>query len=175
MGCSLYYIKLKVGAPSQEYFLDADTGSSLTWINCKFTKTAKCQKEVSPCQQPNQQFVINTIILQFVEQFLWTYLHFRWTLELIKKKLGNLGGGVELRWTSPLWLQLESFGELLWILGVENLFHYYITKYLLIFFVAYTHIFYLVTLCSSHHLCAPQIEANARMALKSFSKFVTLK
>jgi hypothetical protein len=70
VGCSIYYIKLKVGTPSQEYFLDADTGSSLTWINCKFTKTAKCQKEVSPCQQPNQQFLINTIILQFVEQFL---------------------------------------------------------------------------------------------------------
>ena len=66
MGCSLYYIKLKVGAPSQEYFLDADTGSSLTWINCKLSKTAKCQKEVSPCQQ----FVIDTIILQSVEQFL---------------------------------------------------------------------------------------------------------
>lgn len=69
MGCSLYYIKLKIGAPSQEYFLDADTGSSLTWINCKFTKTEKCQKEVSSYQQLNHQLLIDTIILQFIQQF----------------------------------------------------------------------------------------------------------
>lgn len=35
-GTGEYFVQLKVGSPAQKFVLIADTGSDLTWMNCKY-------------------------------------------------------------------------------------------------------------------------------------------
>ena len=41
--CRLYFVSIRFGNPSQEYYLDMDTGSDLTWLQCDAPCT-RCAK-----------------------------------------------------------------------------------------------------------------------------------
>ena len=83
------------------------------------------------------------------------------------REIEGISGG------SPHLSATGSLGGFLWVLGTD-MFHLHITKNLLILFATYMQLSHLGALCSSHHLCPPQIEENPRMELKSFSKFGSL-
>jgi hypothetical protein len=44
--CRLYYTHLRVGNPPKRYFVDVDTGSDLTWIQCD-APCRSCAKVIS--------------------------------------------------------------------------------------------------------------------------------
>ncbi len=35
-----YHIKLRLGDPPKEFYLDVDTGSDITWVNCEWPSTS---------------------------------------------------------------------------------------------------------------------------------------
>ena len=41
--CRHYYVTMNIGEPARPYFLDVDTGSDLTWLQCD-----------APCQSCNK-------------------------------------------------------------------------------------------------------------------------
>lgn len=49
----LYYVNLRVGNPPKEYFLDVDTGSDLTWLQCDAPCTS-CAKGPHPLYKPRK-------------------------------------------------------------------------------------------------------------------------
>ncbi|CAL5052336.1 unnamed protein product [Urochloa decumbens] len=49
----LYYTTLSIGNPSRDYFLDVDTGSDITWIQCG-TPCISCAKGAHPSYMPAQ-------------------------------------------------------------------------------------------------------------------------
>ncbi|GAV64886.1 Asp domain-containing protein [Cephalotus follicularis] len=44
-GTGLYFTQLRVGTPSQKFKLIVDTGSELTWLNCRYQCGDNCTKE----------------------------------------------------------------------------------------------------------------------------------
>jgi hypothetical protein len=46
--CRLYYVTIRLGNPAKEYFLDMDTGSELTWLQCD-VPGAHCAKVYQIC------------------------------------------------------------------------------------------------------------------------------
>ncbi|KAA8547042.1 hypothetical protein F0562_003471 [Nyssa sinensis] len=53
-----YYVELNIGQPPKPYFLDPDTGSDLTWVQCDATPCYKCTKGPHPLYKPNNNLVI---------------------------------------------------------------------------------------------------------------------
>ncbi|XP_059640684.1 aspartyl protease APCB1 [Cornus florida] len=53
----LYYTYLLVGSPPKRYFLDMDTGSDLTWIQCDAPCTS-CAKGANPLYKPTKEKII---------------------------------------------------------------------------------------------------------------------
>ncbi|XP_009363310.2 aspartic proteinase NANA, chloroplast [Pyrus x bretschneideri] len=43
-GWGQYLVKIKIGTPAQKFLLVADTGSDLTWINCRYRCRNRCEK-----------------------------------------------------------------------------------------------------------------------------------
>lgn len=54
----LYYVSARVGNPSQEYFLDMDTGSDLTWLQCDAPCTS-CAKGPHPLYKPRKANLVD--------------------------------------------------------------------------------------------------------------------
>uniref|UniRef100_A0A5B7BSH7 Aspartic proteinase Asp1 n=1 Tax=Davidia involucrata TaxID=16924 RepID=A0A5B7BSH7_DAVIN len=52
-----YYVQINIGQPPQPYFLDPDTGSDLTWLQCD-APCIHCTKGPHPLYQPNNNLVI---------------------------------------------------------------------------------------------------------------------
>ena len=46
--CRLYYVAMSIGNPPKPYFLDVDTGSDLTWLQCD-APCVSCSKVPFPC------------------------------------------------------------------------------------------------------------------------------
>ena len=46
-GVGEYFVHVRVGTPGQKFMLVADTGSDLTWMNCRYSKYIK-QLDYSP-------------------------------------------------------------------------------------------------------------------------------
>ncbi|CAL5037997.1 unnamed protein product [Urochloa decumbens] len=53
----LYYTTLSIGNPSRDYFLDVDTGSDITWIQCG-TPCRSCAKGAHPSYIPAQANIL---------------------------------------------------------------------------------------------------------------------
>ncbi|CAN6164317.1 unnamed protein product [Urochloa humidicola] len=53
----LYYTTLSIGNPSRDYFLDVDTGSDITWIQCG-TPCTSCAKGAHPSYVPAQANIL---------------------------------------------------------------------------------------------------------------------
>ncbi|CAN6207992.1 unnamed protein product [Urochloa humidicola] len=53
----LYYTTLSIGNPSRDYFLDVDTGSDITWIQCG-TPCRSCAKGAHPLYRPAQANIL---------------------------------------------------------------------------------------------------------------------
>ncbi|CAN6198030.1 unnamed protein product [Urochloa humidicola] len=53
----LYYTTLSIGNPSRDYFLDVDTGSDITWIQCG-TPCRSCAKGAHPSYMPAQANIL---------------------------------------------------------------------------------------------------------------------
>jgi hypothetical protein len=49
--CRLYYVAMSIGNPPKPYFLDVDTGSDLTWLQCD-APCVSCSKVPFPCTSP---------------------------------------------------------------------------------------------------------------------------
>nr|CAB3467760.1 unnamed protein product [Digitaria exilis] len=49
--CRLYYTTVSIGNPPRDYFLDVDTGSDITWIQCD-TPCRSCAKGAHPSYRP---------------------------------------------------------------------------------------------------------------------------
>lgn len=54
--CSHYYITMNIGDPAKPYFLDVDTGSDLTWLQCD-----------APCQSCNKVQLVTQCCLLIVQ------------------------------------------------------------------------------------------------------------
>eukprot|EP00250_Pteridium_aquilinum_P018451 c24091_g1_i3 orf=294-2030(+) len=54
----LYYVSARIGNPSREYFLDMDTGSDLTWLQCD-APCASCAKGPHPLYKPRQANLVD--------------------------------------------------------------------------------------------------------------------
>ncbi|KAI5075090.1 hypothetical protein GOP47_0009166 [Adiantum capillus-veneris] len=54
----LYYISARFGNPSREYFLDMDTGSDLTWLQCDAPCTS-CAKGPHPLYKPRKANLVD--------------------------------------------------------------------------------------------------------------------
>ncbi|KAK2978062.1 hypothetical protein RJ640_015700 [Escallonia rubra] len=52
----LYYVELNVGQPPKPYFLDPDTGSDLTWLQCD-APCRRCTKAPHPLYRPSNDLV----------------------------------------------------------------------------------------------------------------------
>ncbi|KAB2633841.1 aspartic proteinase nepenthesin-1-like [Pyrus ussuriensis x Pyrus communis] len=50
-GWGQYLVKIKIGTPAQKFLLVADTGSDLTWINCRYRCRNRCEKHQGRLQQ----------------------------------------------------------------------------------------------------------------------------
>ncbi|MED6172136.1 hypothetical protein PIB30_047286 [Stylosanthes scabra] len=50
-GSGEYFARIGVGQPPQNYYLDMDTGSDITWLQCK--PCERCYKEVDPIFDPS--------------------------------------------------------------------------------------------------------------------------
>nr|XP_043632319.1 aspartyl protease APCB1 [Erigeron canadensis] len=55
----LYYTQINVGSPPRPYFLDVDTGSDLTWIQCDAPCTS-CAKGAHPYYKPARANIISS-------------------------------------------------------------------------------------------------------------------
>ncbi|CAA6658917.1 unnamed protein product [Spirodela intermedia] len=53
----LYYTSIRVGNPPREYFLDVDTGSDLTWIQCD-APCQSCAKGPNPLYKPRKESIV---------------------------------------------------------------------------------------------------------------------
>ncbi|KAK9106893.1 hypothetical protein Syun_022904 [Stephania yunnanensis] len=53
----LYYISLPIGNPPRPYYLDMDTGSDLTWIQCD-APCASCSKGPNPLYKPTRKNIV---------------------------------------------------------------------------------------------------------------------
>lgn len=51
-----YYVQLNIGQPSKPYFLDPDTGSDLTWLQCD-APCVRCTRAPHPFYKPNNDLV----------------------------------------------------------------------------------------------------------------------
>ncbi|KAF8411756.1 hypothetical protein HHK36_004314 [Tetracentron sinense] len=52
-----YYVSLNVGEPPKPYYLDIDTGSDLTWLQCD-APCVRCTKAPHPLYRPNNNLVL---------------------------------------------------------------------------------------------------------------------
>ncbi|XP_034691206.1 aspartic proteinase Asp1 [Vitis riparia] len=52
-----YYVSLSIGQPPKPYFLDPDTGSDLSWLQCD-APCVRCTKAPHPLYRPNNNLVI---------------------------------------------------------------------------------------------------------------------
>ncbi|WOL08830.1 hypothetical protein Cni_G17583 [Canna indica] len=52
-----YYTTIVVGSPPRQYFLDVDTGSGLSWIQCD-APCANCAKGPHPLYKPNRRNIV---------------------------------------------------------------------------------------------------------------------
>jgi len=53
----LYYTTVSIGNPSRDYFLDVDTGSDITWVQCD-TPCRSCAKGAHPSYRPAQSNIV---------------------------------------------------------------------------------------------------------------------
>ncbi|XP_057970806.1 aspartic proteinase Asp1 [Malania oleifera] len=51
-----YYVQINVGQPPNPYFLDPDTGSDLTWLQCD-APCVRCTKQPHPLYRPKNELV----------------------------------------------------------------------------------------------------------------------
>ncbi|XP_073125978.1 aspartic proteinase Asp1-like isoform X2 [Henckelia pumila] len=51
-----YHVTINIGQPSRPYFLDIDTGSDLTWLQCD-APCAKCTPAPHPLYKPNRNLI----------------------------------------------------------------------------------------------------------------------
>lgn len=51
----LYYVTMQIGNPPQKYFLDVDSGSDLTWVQCDVPESS-CVKVCSLGQSRHCSF-----------------------------------------------------------------------------------------------------------------------
>ncbi|XP_042472903.1 aspartic proteinase Asp1-like isoform X1 [Zingiber officinale] len=54
----LYYVEMHIGKPPKPYFLDVDTGSDLTWLQCD-APCVRCSKGPHPWYRPNKKKLVN--------------------------------------------------------------------------------------------------------------------
>ncbi|KAM7513874.1 hypothetical protein LguiA_003457 [Lonicera macranthoides] len=52
-----YYVEMNIGKPPRPYFLDPDTGSDLTWLQCD-APCVHCTKGPHPLYRPNNDLVV---------------------------------------------------------------------------------------------------------------------
>ena len=62
---SHYYVTMNIGNPAKPYFLDVDTGSDLTWLQCD-----------APCQSCNkvQLMIVQNCIITLVRSTVFACL-----------------------------------------------------------------------------------------------------
>ncbi|RLM56311.1 aspartic proteinase Asp1-like [Panicum miliaceum] len=53
----LYYTTVSIGNPPRDYFLDVDTGSDITWVQCD-TPCRSCAKGAHPAYRPAQSNIV---------------------------------------------------------------------------------------------------------------------
>ncbi|EPS72688.1 hypothetical protein M569_02067 [Genlisea aurea] len=52
-----YYVAINIGQPAKPYFLDIDTGSDITWLQCD-APCAKCQPAPHPPYKPSKSIIL---------------------------------------------------------------------------------------------------------------------
>lgn len=72
--CRYYFAQVNLGQPPKPYFLDPDTGSDLTWLQCD-APCVHCTRVYSAANFANAISLIHWFIIIIIIIFFWSSCH----------------------------------------------------------------------------------------------------